>query len=103
MHLVADQFLIALRPWLPPIVSGFPAETAAIAAANARVRKTLEQPIPMTFAEETPLEDVLTYIRAATWSPDGRELPIYVDPVGTEGGREDDAVADPDRPRRSAL
>jgi hypothetical protein len=82
VHLVADQLLIAVRPWLPPIESGFPAETAAIGRANARVRKALAQRVPMAFPEAVPLEKVLRYIRAATRSPDGREIAIYVDPVG---------------------
>jgi hypothetical protein len=82
VHLVVDQFLISLRPWIPPVVSGFPARTAGIAAENARILKTLDRPIPMPFPHGPPLADVLDYIRAATRDPDGREIPIYVDPVG---------------------
>lgn len=44
----------------------------------------LEEPIPMQFPNETPLEDVLKYIRAATAGPDGEGIPIYVDPVGLQ-------------------
>jgi hypothetical protein len=44
----------------------------------------LQEKIPMAFTNETPLEDVLKYIRASTVEkadfPDG--LPIYLDPVG---------------------
>jgi RNA polymerase sigma factor (sigma-70 family) len=44
----------------------------------------LEEPIPMQFPDETPLEEVLKYIRSATAGPDGEGIPIYVDPVGLE-------------------
>jgi hypothetical protein len=42
----------------------------------------LEEPISMSFAQETPLEDVLKYIRAATQGPNDSGIPIYVDPAG---------------------
>src|SRR5262249_26484210 len=42
----------------------------------------LEQPISMSFANETPLEDVLKYIKSATQGPNDTGIPIYVDPVG---------------------
>ena len=36
----------------------------------------------MPFGEETPLEDVLKHIKAATPFPGGKSIPIYVDPIG---------------------
>jgi hypothetical protein len=42
----------------------------------------LEEPISMSFANETPLEDVLKYIKSATQGPNDTGIPIYVDPVG---------------------
>jgi hypothetical protein len=42
----------------------------------------LEVPISMSFANETPLEDVLKYIKSATQGPNDTGIPIYVDPVG---------------------
>jgi hypothetical protein len=42
----------------------------------------LEEPISMAFPNETPLEDVLKYIKAATQGPNDTGIPIYVDPVG---------------------
>ena len=36
----------------------------------------------MSFANETPLEDVLKYIKAATQGPNDTGIQIYVDPVG---------------------
>jgi hypothetical protein len=59
----------AVRYWFDP-------RPQAISAA-------LERPLAMPFARETPLEDVLEYIKASTrveHLPDG--IPIYVDPVG---------------------
>ena len=45
----------------------------------------LDHPITMSFLEETPLEDVLKYIKQATVSPDFKNgIPIYVDPVGLQ-------------------
>ena len=46
------------------------------------VLKKLEEPISMSFAEETPLEDVLKYIKQATTSKTYQGIPIYVDPKG---------------------
>ena len=38
----------------------------------------------MSFANETPLEDVLKYIKSATAGPNDTGIPIYVDPVGLQ-------------------
>ena len=84
MHVVAEQFLDALRPWLPQVVSGFPAGTAAIATENARIKKALDQRVSIRFRDAAAFEDVLESIRAATRTPDGREIPIYVDPIGLQ-------------------
>ncbi len=49
------------------------------------IQKILNKPISMPFATETPLEEVLKYIKTATADatmPQG--LPIYVDPVGMQ-------------------
>src|SRR5262249_62038450 len=42
----------------------------------------LDEPISMSFANETPLEDVLKYIKSATQGPNDSGIPIYVDPDG---------------------
>jgi RNA polymerase sigma factor (sigma-70 family) len=44
--------------------------------------KKLEEPITMSFAQETPLDDVLNYIRQATVTKNSNSIPIYVDPKG---------------------
>jgi hypothetical protein len=48
----------------------------------------LEEPVSMSFAHETPLEDVLKYIKAATTGPRDHGMEIYVDPVAlNEAGK----------------
>ena len=47
----------------------------------------LARPLPMSFPQETPLEDVLKYIRGNTQDKDlglPSGIPIYVDPVGLQ-------------------
>jgi RNA polymerase sigma factor (sigma-70 family) len=44
----------------------------------------LEMPVAMSFPNETPLEDVLKYIKQATTSPDSSGIPIYIDPMGLQ-------------------
>jgi Domain of unknown function (DUF4139)/N-terminal domain of unknown function (DUF4140) len=49
------------------------------------IRAKLEESVPMSFQQETPLEDVLAYVKNRTKSPalpDG--IPIYVDPIGLQ-------------------
>jgi hypothetical protein len=49
------------------------------------ITNKLDQPVSMPFAQETPLEDVIKYIKNATISPALPEgIPIYVDPVGLQ-------------------
>jgi hypothetical protein len=43
------------------------------------VLQKLDEPIAMNFANETPLEDVLKYIKAATSGKNAEGIPIYVD------------------------
>jgi hypothetical protein len=76
------QFLEALRPRLGNILSRFYADDQSTAVRNARILTTLERRVPMPFPQATPLEDVLKYIQDATRGPDGKTIPIYVDPIG---------------------
>lgn len=46
--------------------------------------KWLREPIPMSFVNGTPLQDVLKYIKAATASSKDDGLPIYIDPIGLQ-------------------
>jgi len=52
---------------------------------SRRILAKLEEPLAMNFANETPLEDVLKYIKEATKSselPNG--IAIYMDPIGLQ-------------------
>ena len=42
----------------------------------------LDEPIALSFPAETPLNDVLRYIKTATATQDSLGIPIYVDPAG---------------------
>jgi hypothetical protein len=44
----------------------------------------LEEPLAMSFPNETPLEDVLKYIKVATQGTSDSGIPIYVDPLGLQ-------------------
>src|SRR5262249_33357767 len=48
---------------------------------NRFILSRLDEPISMSFANETPFEDVLRYIKAATMGPHDNGFSIYVDPV----------------------
>jgi RNA polymerase sigma factor (sigma-70 family) len=54
----------------------------------------LEEPVPMSFPNPTPLSDVLKYIQQATAGPNGEPIPIYVQPVNPEGSGLDDLDAE---------
>ncbi len=50
---------------------------------NEVILKKLEAPIPMPFANETPLDDVLKHIKS-TFAKHDHPIPIYVDPLGLQ-------------------
>jgi hypothetical protein len=66
------------------------AETAvelAIRDQNVKstaILKMLDEPIAMAFADATPLEDVLKYVKQATVTPNYSGIPIYVDTKALE-------------------
>jgi hypothetical protein len=68
-----DQLLDAVRRWSPRL-------DRSSGPANARILEALEQPIPMRFLNETPLGDVLAYIKRATSTPTYPGIPICVEP-----------------------
>ena len=52
---------------------------------DKKVMAELAKPISMPFAQETPLEDVIKYIKTATTSPIFEQgLPIYIEPEGLQ-------------------
>ncbi len=83
-HLPTDHFLIGLKPWLPRAAQGFFVSSENVAAANARILKALDEPVPMHFRDEATLEDVVKHIQAAITGPDGKVIPIYLDPIGMQ-------------------
>jgi hypothetical protein len=79
--LPSNYLLNAIRRWSPAVVS---TSSTSTTAANSRVWEALARPVPMQFPDETPLEDILKSIQAATRGPDGKGIPIYVDPIGMQ-------------------
>jgi RNA polymerase sigma factor (sigma-70 family) len=83
------------QPSLPSPVAA-PAESPnppapAAASANEKLTRAimtqLDEPITMSFPQETPLEDVLKYIKQTTQNEKlhlASGIPIYVDPVGLQ-------------------
>jgi serine/threonine protein kinase/WD40 repeat protein len=64
---------------------GKPRPADAISPRTRAILATLDEPVPMNFAGETTLDDLLKYIQQATWKgkkPTDPGLPIYVDPLG---------------------
>ena len=51
-------------------------------AKTKEIVTKLELTIEMRFGAETPIEDVLKYIKTATEGPNYKGIPIYVDPTG---------------------
>ncbi len=62
-----------------------PAPHAELSPRTKAIHQALERPLAMNFADETPLEDILKYIKQATTTRDNNSgVPIYVDPVGLQ-------------------
>jgi hypothetical protein len=51
---------------------------------SQQILAKLDEPVSMSFNAETPLEDVLKYVRQATTSKTYSGIPIYVDPLGLQ-------------------
>jgi Domain of unknown function (DUF4139) len=51
---------------------------------SQRILEKLNESVAMSFNEDTPLEDVLKYIKQATSSSNYSGIPIYVDPIGLQ-------------------
>ena len=51
---------------------------------NKLIEERLEKEVVMNFANETPLEDALKYIKESTKDAKGKTIPIYVDPIGIQ-------------------
>jgi RNA polymerase sigma factor (sigma-70 family) len=71
---------------LRPIVADSAAQMA-LHTTNPRsqvVLKKLDEPISMSFAVATPLDDILKYVKQATCTPTYAGVPVYVDPKGLD-------------------
>ena len=51
---------------------------------NKLIEERLDKDVSMNFAHETPLEDVLKYVKESTKDAKGKSIPIYVDPIGLQ-------------------
>jgi RNA polymerase sigma factor (sigma-70 family) len=51
---------------------------------SRQILEKLDEPVSMSFANETPLDDVLKYIKQATTTPTYAGIPIYIDPKGLQ-------------------
>ena len=78
------KFLEAVRPRFEYLVAGIAGGPNSVAAKNARIRQALEQQPAMHLSEGTTLRQLLEFIRRATKDPDGKAIPIYVDPIGLQ-------------------
>ena len=78
------QFLEAIRPHFETVAGGFATDPDNVGATQARIQRALSKRVRMRFPDETTLEEILKYIREATRGPDGRVIPIYVDPIGLQ-------------------
>jgi hypothetical protein len=75
------QFFEAIRPQLGSVLSRIYGDTSSAAVRNTHILTILEQRVPMYIPDETTLDGFLTYVRDTTRSPDGKAIPIYVDPI----------------------
>jgi hypothetical protein len=79
-----SRLLNAIRQSDLRVLTGGYLSPAIAERNNQRIVEALGKPLEMSFPNETPIEDVLQYVQDATRTPDGWELPIYVDPVGLQ-------------------
>ena len=82
LYIPTVEFLEAVRPPFEALAAGLAGSPNSVATTNARIRRVLRQRVPMRFPDETTLQDVIQSIQQATRGPDGKVIPIYVDPIG---------------------
>jgi RNA polymerase sigma factor (sigma-70 family) len=84
---VAEAELLLAQPQSPepaPNAGSGPIPDPGKDAKSQAILAKLEQPIAMNFSNDTPLEDVLKYIKQALQGPRDSGIPIYVDPLGLQ-------------------
>ena len=65
-------------------MSEYPAGSEGVAFANARILQASTRLSRCDSRGRKPLRDLLAYVVSATRSPDGHEIPIYIDPGSVE-------------------
>ncbi len=75
------QLLEDAYPWVPIISKELSESAETTTAANARIRRILQNPASVAFMEETPFEKVLDDIQKSIAATDGEGIPIYVHPM----------------------
>lgn len=83
-RLPSDHVVNFFRSCEPPLRQRLGSPFSLAESNRQRIIEVLEKPLDMPFPNETPLDEVLRYIRDATRAPDGSEIPIYVEPVGLQ-------------------
>jgi hypothetical protein len=68
----------------PAVTPGGLRPADAISPQTKAILATLAESIPMEYANETPLDDVLKDITQATTTPSFEGIPIFVDPLGLQ-------------------
>jgi hypothetical protein len=63
---------------------GLKAQHPADVERNKAIDDLLEKVVPMHFANETPLEEVLKYLKENLKDGKGKSIPIYLDPIGLQ-------------------
>jgi RNA polymerase sigma factor (sigma-70 family) len=89
-YIAEARFLVAQAKSRPTVANvsreagAGPGEGRGEDPKSRQIIAKLEEPISMSFANETPLDDVLKYIKQATTTPTFAGIPIYVDPQGLQ-------------------
>jgi hypothetical protein len=78
------EFLEALRPTVDVLVARLSGDPDSIAVKNAQIRLTLRRLVPINFPDGTTLGEMLKFAQESTKGPDGKFMPIYVDPIGIQ-------------------
>jgi RNA polymerase sigma factor (sigma-70 family) len=85
----ADLLLAQARSPRPasqpnPVPAAGPGDKPGKDPRSLAILTKLEEPVAMSFPNETPLDDVLKYIKHATQKSNDSGIPIYVDPQGLQ-------------------
>ena len=81
----------ARQPEAPEVTPKEPQLADTISPKTKAILATLDESIPMGFANGTPLGAVLTYIKQTTFKerkPTDAGIPIYVDPIGLQEAKQ---------------